>query len=442
MNCSRDFFTFFTKVSQLLVLLVTMLSISYSQSETCKYVELYDQLYHNLVEQRYKVLDTNNKRKSDVYGDGMSYAMVADLIMFETTHDEKYLNRYLTHSAAILNYRKDRLDSNDNPRWSNHPSMYQDGLILWSYAYFIDAVMVKKSIDENVQIPISAAPFLEIFEAKPKTIRELVPLYYSELLTTLSYYEKFWYGPKVGLKIYAERGARPASLNFQSAFGATYYYLGTAMNNSSFIQKAHEFALLHRSTVRDMPNCIFGTPVPPFSKRKVLEITDDSCLVFMHWGWRPSKCKRDFEANWYDDISHAIQSLIFPISVHNRFKSENGSYYFSDNDMILLHNTFTKRIFAGYNQSCPEFNNTIIGDSIVRFAHYLSGFNTLAIRSISYSFLIPYDDNPRTSGLKINKILKDFLETECFKTVVPLLAGMDLFGLAMFIRENQKLSIH
>ncbi|MDD2413277.1 MAG: hypothetical protein RBS19_11980 [Bacteroidales bacterium] len=428
-------------------LLLISLFLSYFNARgfaQARYIDMYDGLYESLVVQRYKALDTTNKKKSNIYGDGMSYVMVADLIMYETLGNEKYLERYLANSAAILSYRKDIIDTNGVPRWSNHPSMYQDGLILWSYAYFIDAVKVRRTIDSSFQIPDLASCFLSLFNVNPKTIEELIPLYYEEIVKTLDYYEQFWYGPKFGLKIFAEKGARPAYLNFQSAFATTYYYLGNSMHNDEYLTKAHQFAKLYRSIVKDKPNCVFGTPIRPYSRRSVLELTEDSCLVFRHWGWRPSRCKRDFAANGYDDISHGIQSLIFPMSVVNRFKSEEDLYYFSDEDMIFLHNTFTKRIFAGYKGACPQFNNTIIGDSTVQFDAKLTGFNDLAIRSISYSFLIPYDDHVRTSHVKINKIIHDFLELDCFSQKAHTLAGMDLFGLAMYIREintNESLKI-
>lgn len=423
-------------------LLLMFLFLSYINAQgfaEVRHVDMYDDLYESLVVKRYKPLDTTNKRKSNIYGDGMSYAMMADLIMYETLGNEKYLNRYLVNSAAILSYRKDIIDTNGVPRWSNHPSMYQDGLILWSYAYFIDAVKMRRTIDSSFQIPNLASSFLTPFNANPQNINELIPVYYAEIVKILNYYEQFWYGPKVGLKIFAEKGARPAYLNFQSAFATAYYYLGHSMHNDEYLTKAHQFAKLHRSIVKDKPNCIFGTPVRPYFKRSVFELTEDSCLVFKHWGWRPSRCKRDFAANGYDDISHGVQSLIFPMSVVNRFKSEDDLYYFSDEDMVFLHNTFAKRIFAGYNEACPQFNNTIIGDSIVHFDDKLTGFNSLAIRSISYSFLIPYDNHVRTSDVEIHKIINDFLELDCFSLKAHTLAGMDLFGLAMYIREDRKL---
>lgn len=141
----------------------------------------------------------------------------------------------------------------------------------------------------------------------------------------------------------------------------------------------------------------------------------------------------------YDDISHGIQAFIFPMTILNKFKL-NDRFYFSDNDMIYLHNTFTKRIFAGYTDNGPTFNPTLDGDTIVKFEPKLSGFNKLRIRCIAYSFLIPWDGKIGTSqNLKVETIIYDFLHSDGFQSSKNSISGMDLFGLATYIHEIIKL---
>lgn len=402
-------------------------------------VSLYDSLYYRLVDIKYRPLDSINANRTNIYGDGMSYVLVADLIMFENTYNPKYLNRFLINSTGMMLYRRDFIDSNDEPRWGKDPSMYHDGLIMWAYSYFIYRVNTLNPLFSNFSISDSLVVPISKLDSNLYTLKNISDKFEKEITKTLEFYNRYWFGSKIGFKTSQSKKARPAHLNFQSAFGATYYYIGMVSKNNEYLQRAHQLAALYRSVVKDKPNCAAGTAIPPFSKRNVLEVTEDSCLIWRHWGWRPAQCKNDFQAMDYDDISHGIQAFIFPMTILNKFKL-NDRFYFSDNDMIYLHNTFTKRIFAGYTDNGPTFNPTLDGDTIVKFEPKLSGFNKLRIRCIAYSFLIPWDGKIGTSqNLKVETIINDFLHSDGFQSSKNSISGMDLFGLATYIHEIIKL---
>ncbi len=427
----------------LVFILSTMASLLFSQNEELKTtISLYDSLYYRLVDIRYRPLDSNLSNRTNIYGDGMSYVLVADLIMFENTKDEKYLNRFLLNSTGIMQYRRDYLNPNDEPRWGKDPSMYHDGLLMWAYSYFIYRVNKLDAAFSSFQISDSLLNPISKLDSNLKTIKNISDKFEKEITKTLDFYDRYWFGSKIGFKTSTSKKARPAHLNFQSAFGATYYYMGIASKNSKYILRAHQLASLYRSVALDKPRCAGGTPIPPYSKRNVIEITEDSCMIWKHWGWRPAQCKNDYNAMDYDDISHGVQAFIFPMTIVNSLEKD-GKYYFSDMDMILMHNTFTKRIFAGYSGSCPTFNSALDGDTIIQFEPKLSGFNKLRVRCIAYSFLIPWDEKIGTSSnIKIKTIIHDFLQSECFQSSKNSIAGMDLFGLAMYIREIQALNKH
>ncbi len=413
----------------------------FSQNKEIEYtISLYDSLYYRLVDVRYRPLDSMNNNRTNIFGDGMSYVLVADLMMFENTHEIKYLNRFLINSTGMMLYRRDYVNSNDEPRWGKDPSMYHDGLIMWAYSYFVYRVNTLNSLFSSFQVSDSLKTSISKLDTNLHSIKDISDKFEKEITKTLEFYDRYWFGSKVGFKTSQSKKARPAHLNFQSAFGATYYYLGTVSKNQKYIQRAHQLAVLYRSIVKDKPKCAGGTPIPPFSKRNVIEITTDSCMIWRHWGWRPSQCKNDFNAMDYDDISHGIQAFIFPMTILNKLKSED-KYYFTDSDMKFMHNTFTKRIFAGYVDNCPAFNPALDGDTTIMFEPKLSGFNKLRVRCIAYSFLIPWDGKIGTSAnLKIETIIHDFLQSNCFQSSRNSISGMDLFGLATYIREIKKLN--
>lgn len=388
------------------------------------FIALYDDLYHKIVEKRYKPFTPFDITRSAVYGDGMSYAMMADVMMYENTNDEKYLNNFLKSSYHILSLRRDKNDENAPARWSYDPSMYHDGLIMWAYSHFIYKVKV-----ENL-IPLEKDISEVIENDSVRTISDLVDLYISEINKVLDYYDSWWYGKKAGIKTIPKRSARPGHFNFQSAYGATFFYMGMATENEELLQRAKEMAMLYKSVVKDKPRCVSGSPVPPYKKREVWEITEDSCLIWKHWGWRPAKCKNDYNSMTYDDISHGVLVFVFPLTVKNKL-NEDSVFFFTDQDLHYMHNTFTKRIFAGYEDGCPQINSRMDGENEINFELKLSGINTLRARVLAYSYLIECDDKFED---KVSEIVVNYINSDCFPKSGAGLTSMDLMGLANLVR--------
>lgn len=424
-----------SKYFLLIAILASSIQLFSQNKDLGKYISLYDSLYSRTVEVKYRPLDSINTYRTSIYGDGMSYALVADLIMFESTQDEKYLSRFIHNSTGMMLFRRDYVNPDDEPRWGRDPSMYHDGLLMWAYSYFIFRVSTINPIFTSYSLSDTLLLSISKLNNSIKTIKDLSDFFTKKIIETLEFYNKYWYGSKQGFKTSVSKSARPAHLNFQSAYGATYYYMGIVTKNPVYTERAHQLAKLYKGFVTDKPNCVGGSPVPPFSKRQVLEITADSCLIWMHWGWRPARCKNDYKSMDYDDISHGIPCMIFPFTILNTLKNSDSAYYFSDKEMVLLHNTFTKRIFAGYNGACPTFNSGIDGDNTINYEPKLSGINNLRVRCIAYSYLIPWDGKSGTSNQKIEKIILDFIQSECSQSSYSSFTGMDLYGLATFIRE-------
>lgn len=388
------------------------------------FIALYDDLYKKIVEKRYKPFTPFDGTRSTVYGDGMSYAMVADVMMYENTKDEKYLNNFLKSSYHILSLRRDKNEENAPARWSYDPSMYHDGLIMWAYSHFIYKVKVENLVSLEKDIS-------EVIENDSvNTVGNLVELYISEINMVLDYYDSWWYGKKAGIKTIPKRSARPGHFNFQSAYGATFFYMGMATEKEELLQRAKDMAKLYKSVAKDKPRCVSGSPVPPYKKREVWEITEDSCLIWKHWGWRPAKCKNDYNSMTYDDISHGVLVFVFPLTVKNKL-NEDSVFFFTDQDLHYMHNTFTKRIFAGYEDGCPQINSRMDGENEINFELKLSGINTLRARVLAYSYLIECDDKFED---KVSEIVVNYINSDCFPHSGAGLASMDLMGIANLVR--------
>ena len=416
----------------------------FSQLISLNIQQQYDEIVTEFVDVRYNPCNITQKNIPEVYGDGMSYILESYLIMYQSTKDENYLLRFINQVICMQENRQDSRGFSLHPRWAVDPSMYHDGLILWPMCHFInqltiiDSTLLNHELPQNESTKITTNNFKKTF----KTYREFTHWLEERTTQTVDWYiygnantdfKNFWaddtrcFTPSQNPK----KNSRAQAINMQAAFGCALFYLGEATADKYYLQKARKIALAYKGT-REEKQSIGPKFNPCLLKATrnlpVLVLLENNSYIWKSYGWRAVNCG-DFQNddNDFEDLSHAIQTLIFPIAISNRLKNE-GKFLFGDAEMIRFKNTLTKNVFAGNVDGCPQFHAAIDGDDTLNYNSYFNGFNSSNIRTLSWMSLADFDET--NADPKLYEIIMNFYQCSVAGNNKIISAGLDIFGLA------------
>lgn len=366
----------------LIHLILCLNNLSWGQNySTYQIKEQYDKHNNFLVDIGYHPCNISPSNIADSYGDGMSYVLESYIKMYQTTKDKAYLIKFINNSICIFENRKDDLGISTEPRWGNS-SMYQDGLIMWPMAHFYHLIWTEEPSLASLVIP--QIPNTKItnnsFNSSFPTYGDYANWIRNRIDQTLVWYtytEGYWgddgrcYTPDA----HPSSSTRAQVINQQAGFACTLFYLGETDPNTDYSHKAARIGLAHKgSYIEKHP--ISGCSITSSHSYPVLKLLSNNSYVWKTNGWREVTCN-EFQAgtNDYEDISHAVQVLIFPRAIHNKLTS-SGNMIFDDNDMVRFKNMFLYNIFAGYTSGCPQFHSGIDGDDVCNYNHAFDGLNT------------------------------------------------------------------
>jgi len=417
----------------------------------------------------YGTISNNNER--DAAGAcGMPYVLESLIRMYNTTKDKAYLYEFMRQALEMMHWRANYNTVPDNFCFSN--LLYDDALICWAFSHFVYEVMhedpngigattISPNIDfmqpTNNHFGITFTTFYDFANWLRQRTEETVDFYtygYKHDGTTTAAY---WANDATCYK------KTPSSytaeyLNQQDGFGAALFYLGITDPNPDYLHKAAMMALAYKGVVYDETNCdwdcnIFGNNCHWESDgfttpRNVIELLSNNSYSWKGLGWHQADCvelNNTVNPDDYEDISHGIQSLVFPRTIYNKLTT-NGNMCFDDEDMIRFRNTFAKNVFAGYTNDCPDIHSAVDGDDIITYrinssgVHDYDGFNNEAMLSVSTSWMDFYNwdeaDVTATSPNVYEIIMKNY---ECRFVNEPTNkyftghGGIPIYGLAQLV---------
>ena len=319
--------------------------------------EQYDRLLPIVQTQyNYNNLITNDDHHA--LGDGMSFVLASFLNMFEATKDKAYLIRFINECLRIQAVRKDvsnPVTNFNHPTWTepDHDDIsgnaviedsYMSGLIIWPMARFYYLVKTEPAL-ANTILPVSLDiifPPNNLGTIPLSTFGTFATWLKDKVDNTLTYYHDYYWNDFYGYR--RVLGADHASIiNWQSGFACALLYLGLPNNDNvsgipSYLVQANIIAGRYHGT-----NSYHVNGIPYQNNVLFVNPTFNAYQWYLN-GWDGE------DPVEYEDMGHATQTLLFPIAAN-----EVG-YFFTLNDMIKFHNTFTKHLWNGYG-----YHNNVFG---------------------------------------------------------------------------------
>lgn len=435
-----------------------------AQNSTYQIKEQYDKHQKTFIENgSYNPCDIGNDYVaiSNVYGDGMSYVLESYIRMYETTKDKAYLIKFILNAICMHEHRRDKLGIDTDPTWAcktccdntpydgvGPPCMYHDGNIIWAMSHFVYLIKVQEPSLNTLPLPQIAGtkiPSNDFGINLWNTYGDFAEWIRIRTEQTLDYYtygsNAYWaddtrcYTPIPNPDTDPDKTFAQA-VNQQAGFACALFYLGITDPNTDYLHKAAQIAKAYKGTVDDQSNCyqLFGDwyGVGYNDTRDVTELQSNNSYVWKSNGWRRETCAgaHGNSPDDYEDISHAVQTLIYPQAINNRLQS-NGVMLFDDNDMIRYRNTFSYNIFAGYSSSCPQFHSGVDGDDVITYNSSLGGLNTLKIRALAWMPFYKYDGY--SSVPDVYNIVMDYYACDVLNNISNVASGMDYYGLSEVI---------
>ena len=322
--------------------------------------------------------DPNND--AGTFGDGMSKLIEGYIAMYKATGDKAYLYKFILQSLCMMENRHDLNASatNNDPRWSFDPQMYQDGYIIATFSRFIYFVKLEEP---------------SLFNEPVHQFDELNPTNYAAntcncnnfgiTFSTFGQYAN-WLQDRVGETLWwyltngywsnswgmlqeATSNATGVSINMQVGFGRALLFIGLTASEQSFLDKAETIANLFKGNVNFYDPC-----EDEFYNAKVLRATSDNAYWWYHSGWSiprrdcgvwtgfPPSFNYYLKApshsgfvEYFEDISHGAIVTWLPLD----FYHFQPSTPFISNDMVRLRNMFSKKVYDGSG----NFHNAVNG---------------------------------------------------------------------------------
>ena len=293
-------------------------------------------------------------------GDGISRIIDSYLTMYQVTDDKAYLIKFIQECILIERVRNDYTEQGA-PKWTkpenNNTSeeLYHNGCILMPMAKFVYIIKSNSSI---YNAPLYQTSDLQSFSLHFPTYGSFATWLSNRVDESLfSLILNNW-----STEGFMDHGNSVEIINKQSDLAASLLYMGLANNNSGYISKSITISNKYHSQVGFTDQCptTISYNAPVFQQNNF-----NSYWWYLH-GWRiPTRDCMSWEPPYYafwdvpklsvyvdaiEDMSHAVQTLVFPFSAY-----ETGNH-FSESEMIKFHNTFTKHLWHD-----SEFHNNVAG---------------------------------------------------------------------------------
>ncbi len=409
---------------------------SFGQFASYQIKEHYDAIINSIVNQNtFEHLIPDNCN-GDFLGDQVSYALSSLLKMYYTTGDKAYLIHFVSWSYKIQMVRNDISNSSNHPGWAwiyssdgccnsqgcTKGAMYQDGLIIMSMAEFV--YLINNSQLKYLPLPSALSLGLNHNNLFPPTSIASTYGDYAQWLglkveNTLDYY--FWGGYWINNGAFKQypNDTHPAPINFQAGFAVALYYMGINDPNYFYQNAVNTFDNLYHGSTSSPPPPPSSFPCPFFCPYPVFyDYLQNDTYVWTHCTWSAGTCE------YWEDISHGIQDLFLPRILYN----SPYSYNFTQTDMIKLHNTFTKNVYAGsgnFYSSVAHDNNVYPGSG----SHHYNVLNAYKMRALGWMPFYKFDTLANT--LKIYEdIVMPFYISQIYSNQTPIVAGLDYLGLS------------
>lgn len=341
------------------------------------------------------------------------------LVMYETTHDKAYLHWAMDLSVHWISMRGIGPNSVSPVAWNQgipliEPlfnvetySPHNPSLIIWAMAHLCHIILIEE------QSTLCAQNFdpalLEKYGASIPTLSQYTTYglfadwLVHRLVESMDFLiSNFWLGPNKGFR--DASGYAPGAINQQSSFGAALFYLGHLSNSSpcfgnsgtysglqSYLDKAANIATLFTEPFLvcdfvlngSLTTCVPNTCVNqlPFVSSPTSQsfwwyidgygIPRDSCLnqdvvdreEWLNFSMNPNQNGVRF----FEDISHAVRTMYFPIVCEKNNFSSQGFHFFDPSDMAKFSNTFKNVIWNANEGKCYP---NVTGNPILRPSCY------------------------------------------------------------------------
>jgi hypothetical protein len=283
----------------------------------------------------------------NAYGDGISYFLESNLVMYEFTKDKKYLDDFVAISHEVINNRDDyRKAYAQKPYWTTNsrncpgPITYQTALIIAPMAHYI--YFSKKEFPSSFN-DLLTTPFTTFNSHYIKTYHEYAIWLYTEIKKTLDYYNTYYWISGKGYRQYADDPCYKKSKDVDAMdrncnWGVVNTYLAAAFQGASegALYLAHA-----QVAASQLKNCM----------QEKIHTNGAKYYQWKYTGWQ--KNKEPLEKR-IDDISHAGAVIDFAFVCHKfRTLIKNTARkgccfdgYFTDEDMTKLANTFIYKVYA------------------------------------------------------------------------------------------------
>lgn len=456
---------YFIKIS----ILFFPLNVCYAQYANTQIKENFDYLcdYNNLYNWEYlffKKTEQNpllpinnslNNRLGDRYADVLS----ALLLMYETTGDKAYLVKFVALTYHIqVNLRQDN-GVISYPGWrdflnDDYNQHQQDGNTIAPMAEY---VYLLKNNNQLYNTPLPPINVLGntfdalIYPANSANIAENIYTYggfaewlSTQILQTLNSYlnnQPSYFTNQTGFR-YIETPLNKTShnsaidINQQGGFSKALLYMGLALNDNQLLQKSFKIAQLYKSSVVFLDHCFNGS-IKMLYNAPVMQ-TSNNAYWWYHRGWSVTKheCNKPkiFTKNfsdyieWVDDISHALNVLALPLSMHKT----NNTQFFTNTDMVKWHNTFTQLIHKGGN----NFSANVLGFDDAYPCGGTCVPNQFKYTALGYAPFSVFDDLPGATG-SIYTTLMNLYDTDIkFNSETKITDGNQYLGVAELTNEQ------
>ncbi len=336
----------------------------FSQFEDLSIKNRFDSVYNEAVtywDYDSKLMHSGSKQEKNLHqciiGSSFAPSLDALLIMYETTKDKAYLQKFIKQAIKIYNSRSDKfIKEKKSIYWCDETRIYMNARILWPLAHFVtiinsDTLLKKEKIDS-----INKKDFV--------TYNEFAHFLNSNNLEVTDFLiSRFWIRNRGMFKprniddsysLFTKNNLM--ELNMQASFGCSliYMYLSN-LNRIDYKEKVVQMAKLYHQ------KATFNFITKKKIKKETLQYIDSiDAYVWNHSGWSSSGSK------YKEDIGHASFDILFPI-LFNRYgnilKIEENQSYFDQTEMKRLNNTFIKLISKNYRIN-HNFTATVDGENI------------------------------------------------------------------------------
>ena len=411
---------------------------------------LYNDTYPGLVSYLMDNPNANHWQDYD-FAEQVGQILHGYLEMYRGTKDKAYLYKFINLSLKSMAWRRSNYLFHD-PSLPNS-SLYMNGVLLSAYSGFIHLVLMEdlslqnETVPEGVlTVPSSTLELNVLPSTSASTIGGIATWLLSRSVETLDYIITINWSDEELFR----HGQVIKGLNQEAVFGEALLNLGhlatlpTYSGLQSYLDKgARMLRAMRDAGEDDRCECISGTLVLfPFINHS---------YYWFHDGWshrlRPGLCvgsclsvfgqllsqERDLsdQHEFIEDISHAVYDLRLPYLANKYNIYTGGSEPFTDADMVMFRNAFTRNIAFPFSGSWA-FKNGVDGSPGPISGN--PGFNAYRMDALAWMFLREWDNAPTAvEGPGVYEILSDVYANTVFDSPLDISGGLSYWGAAQVV---------